>query len=123
MIILNILLFIISYITLDIIGSIFYVGALLIFFLVLGKIFKMNGDKWNALFKFGRGTGFYLIIFFPYIVMLVLIFKASEMWFDIINFQNTILASLSVVALITLIMIFKFPKIKNMVNNKLLNDS
>jgi len=83
----------------------------------------MNGDKWNALFKFGRGTGFYLIIFFPYIVMLVLIFKASEMWFDIINFQNTILASLSVVALITLIMIFKFPKIKNMVNNNLLNDS
>lgn len=122
-IILDILLFIISYIALNIVGSIFYVEALVVFFLVLGEVFKMNGDKWNALFKFGRGTGFYLMMLLPYLVMLVVIFKVSEMWFDIINFQNNVLASLSVVALITLVMLFKFPKLKNMVNNKLLDRS
>lgn len=105
------------------IGSLFYVGALLLFFVVLGKVLQMNGDKWNALFKFGRGTGFYLIMFFPYVVMLVVIFKVSEMWFDHINFQNNVLASLSVVALITITMLFKFPKLKNMVNHKLLAGS
>lgn len=115
----DIFLFIISYILLDIVGSVFYVGLLLIFFLIVGKVFKMNGDKWNALFKFGKGIGFYFMMLFPYLVMLVVIFGASEMWFDMINFKYNVLGSLSVVILLTLIMIFALPKLKNIVNDKM----
>lgn len=116
--ILDIFLFIISFILLDIVGSVFYIGVLLLSFLVLGKVFKMNGDKWKTLFKYGKGIGFYFMMFFPYLVMLVVMFGASQMWFDMINFKYNILGSLSVVTLLTLIILFKFPKIKDMVNNK-----
>lgn len=117
--ILNILLFIMSYILLDITGSVFYVGALLLFFSILGKMFNMNGDKWSALFKFGKGTGFYFMMLFPYFVMLVVMFGASEAWFDMIHFKYNVLSSLAVVTLITLVMLVKFPKLRSMVNNRL----
>ena len=120
MMILNIFLFIISFITLDIVGTVFYIGLLLLSFFVVGKFFKMNGDKWRTLFEFGKGTGFYFMIFFPYLVMLVVLFGASKMWFDMINFKYNILGSLSVITLLTLIILFKFSKMKKMVNNKIL---
>ncbi|GAB4075054.1 hypothetical protein GCM10028778_25570 [Barrientosiimonas marina] len=114
----SLLLFIVSFIMLDIIGSVFYIGVLLLSFFAVGKVFKMNGDKWKSLFKLGKGTGFYFMMFFPYLVMLVVLFWASQMWFDMINFKHNFLGSLSVVTLLTLILLFKFPKIKDMVNNK-----
>ncbi|MTW87953.1 hypothetical protein F3157_20280 [Virgibacillus dakarensis] len=116
---LDILLFIISYILLDIIGSVFYVGALLLSFKLLKMIFNMNADKWNALFKSGKGVGFYFMMLFPYLIMLVVMFSVSKVWFELINFEYSVLGSLSVVILLTLIVIFAFPKLRDIVNNKL----
>jgi len=45
---LNIFLFIISFITLDIVGTVFYIGVLLLSFFVVGKAFKMRK---NLLFE------------------------------------------------------------------------
>lgn len=113
-----IFMFIISYVFLDIIGSVFYVGVLLLSFGLLKKLFNMDENKWNVLFKFGKGTGFYFMLLFPYLVMLIVMFLVSKIWFDFINFEYSVLASLSVVILLTLIMIFAFPKLKSIVNNK-----
>ena len=115
----GILLFIFSYVLLDIIGSVFYIGVLLLSFWLLKKIFNMDEDKWNALFKFGKGKGFYFMMLFPYLVMLVVMFSVSKVWFEFINFEYSVLGSLSVVILLTLIIIFAFPKLRGIVNNKL----
>lgn len=82
-------------------------------------IFNMNADKWNALFKSGKGVGFYFMMLFPYLIMLVVMFSVSKVWFELINFEYSVLGSLSVVILLTLIVIFAFPKLRDIVNNKL----
>lgn len=115
----DILLFLISYVSLDIIGSVFYVGVLLLYFLLVKKLFNMDEDKWNALFKFEKGMGFYFMILFPYLAMLVAMFFVSKIWFELLNFEYTILGSLSVVIGLTLIMIFAFPKLRIIVKSKL----
>lgn len=56
---------------------------------------------------------------FPYLVMLVVMFLVSKVWFEFINFEYSVLGSLSVVTLLTLIMISEFPKLRGIVNNKL----
>src|SRR5690625_2754616 len=120
MMILSIFLFIISFITLDIVGTVFYIGLLLLSFFVVGKFFKMNGDKWRTLFEFVKGTGFYFRIFFPYLVLLVMLFGESNMWIDMIIFTYNSLFLLFVLPLLTFIILFKFRKMKKMVNNKIL---
>src|SRR5690625_3760911 len=115
----DILLFLVSYVMLDVIGSLFYVGVLLFSFLLMKKVFNMDENKWNALFKFGRGTGFYFMMLFPYLVMLVAMFFLSIIWFNFLNFKYSTLSSLSVVIGLTLIMTFAFPKLRFIVKNKL----
>lgn len=115
----DILLFLISYILLDIIGSALYVAVLLFFFATLGRVFNKDENKWNSFFQFGKGIGFYFIMIFPYLVMLVVMFLVSKGWFEFINFEYSVLGSLSVVTLLTLIMISEFPKLRGIVNNKL----
>ncbi|GGJ88633.1 hypothetical protein GCM10007063_08930 [Lentibacillus kapialis] len=115
----DILLLLISYVLLYIIGSAFYVGVLLMSFQVLGWIFNKNEDKWNSFFKFGKGIGFYFIMLFPYLVMLVVMFLASKVWFELIDFEYSVFGSLCVVILLTVVMIFAFPKLRDIVNNKL----
>lgn len=115
----EILLFIFSYVLLDIIGSVFYVGVLLLSFWLFKRIFIMDEDKWNDLFTFGKGLGFYFMMLFPYLIMLVVMFLVSNVWFELINFEYSVLGSLSVVILLTFIMIFAFPKLRGIVNKKL----
>lgn len=115
----NILLFIISYILLDIIGSVFYVAVLLLSFRLLKNIFNMDEEKWSALFKFGKGLGFYFLMLLPYLVMLIVMFLVSKIWFEFINLEYTVLGSMSVVILLTFIVIIAFPKLKSFVINQL----
>ena len=114
----KIFLFIISYILLDIIGSVFYVGALLFLFKVLQKIFHMDQDKWNTLFKFGGGKGFYFMMLSPYVLMLGFMFLISKAWFEWLAFKYSMLDALGVVVVLTFIMARGFPKLQDIVNNK-----
>src|SRR5699024_214174 len=115
---LKLLLFIISYILLSTIGSLSYVGLLFLFFWTLKKIFNMNEDKWTTLFKYRKGKGLYYVMVFPYLVMLVVMFPLSLTWFELINFEYRVLGSLSVIILLTLTLVFKFPKLKESLNEK-----
>jgi len=55
--------FVVSYIVLDVIGSLLYVGLLLLLFLNIKKNFKMN-EKISALLKYRRDC---ILQWFPYI--------------------------------------------------------
>ncbi|MBD7907879.1 hypothetical protein [Sporosarcina gallistercoris] len=78
----------------------------------------MDENKWNAFFKYGKGTGFYFMILFPYLVMLVVLFLISKSWFDFIDFEHSVLGSLSVVLFLSLFVVFAFPKLKRLVDDK-----
>lgn len=115
----GIVLFLISYVLLDIAGSVFYLAVLLFSFWLMKKLFNMNENKWNALFNFGKGLGFYFIIIFPYLFMLVVLFLVSKAWFEFIHIKYSVLGSLSVVLLLALLMIIAFPKLKNIVDHEI----
>src|SRR5690625_4557270 len=107
-----------SYILLSIIGSLSYVGILLLFLMTLKKIFNMNEDKWSALFKFDGGKGMFFMLVFPYLIMLIAMFPISMLWFEFINFDHKYLGSITIIILLTLTFIFKLPKLKKELKNK-----
>lgn len=78
----------------------------------------MNEDKWNILFKYRKGQGLYYVMGFPYLLMLVIMFLLSMLWFKLINFEYSVLGSIAVVVLLTLTLAFKLPKLKEILNNK-----
>lgn len=111
-------IFIISYILLSLLGSLSYIGILLLAFTIMKKAFNMNENKWNTLFRYRNGKGLYFLMVLPYLITLVIILPISIFWFELINFDYRILGSISIVILLTLTGIFKFSKLKGMVQNK-----
>jgi len=115
---LKIFLFVVSYIVLDVIGSLLYVGLLLLLFLTMKKIFNMNGEKWSALFKYRKGTGLYFIMVFPYLLMIAIMFPVTMFGFELINFDYRILGYIAVIMLPTLLLFLKLPTLKESKVNK-----
>lgn len=114
----EIFLFIVSYIVLDVIGSLLYVGLLLLLFLAMKRIFIMNEEKWSSLFKYGNGKGLYFIMVFPYLLMIAIMFPVTMFGFELINFDYRVLGYIAVIMLPTLILFFKLPKLKKSIVNK-----
>ena len=102
--------FVVSYIVLDVISSLLYVGLLLLLVRAMKKIFNMNEEKWSTLFKYRKGL--YSIMVFPYVLMLALMFPISMLGFELINFDYSILGYIAVIMLPTLILLLKLPKFK-----------
>ncbi|MFA1819363.1 hypothetical protein ACDX78_03995 [Virgibacillus oceani] len=115
---LNIIIIIISYILLSTAGSVAYVGILLSFFMVVKRIFNMDESKWNSFFKYKKGSGLYFAMVFPYLVTLIIMFPLSVFWFDLIHFEYRISGSIFIISLLALTGLFKFPKLKGMLQNK-----
>ncbi|WP_164214677.1 hypothetical protein [Virgibacillus sp. YIM 98842] len=110
--------FILSYILLDIIGSLSYVGILLMLFMLIKAVYHMDEAKWDAVFRFKQGKGLYLLMAIPYVIMLTIMFPLSIFWFDLINFEYRMLGSIAIIILLTITGIFKFPKLKRMLRDK-----
>ncbi len=114
----SLFIFIFFYILLNVIGSLSYVGILLMFFMLIKTVFHMNGTKWDSLFRFKKGRGLYALMTFPYVIMLTIMFPLSIFWFDLINFKYRMLGSIAIIILLTITGIFKFPKLKRMLRGK-----
>jgi len=115
---LNILLFVVSYIVLDVSSSLLYVGLLLLLFITLKKTFTMNEEKWSALFKYRKGKGLYCIMVFPYVLMIMIMFPVTMFGFELINFEYKILGYIAVIMLPTLILFLQLPKLKKSIVHK-----
>lgn len=112
----GILLFVVSYILLNIISSALYVGILLLMFRVMKKTFNMNEDKWTALFKYKEGQGLRFMMIFPFLITIAVMFPISIYSFNLINFEYTVLGYLAVIMLPATILIFNLPKLKSIEN-------
>ncbi|MEK5522893.1 hypothetical protein [Heyndrickxia sp. FSL W8-0423] len=87
----KIFLLIVSYIVLDVISSLIYVGLLLLLFITMKKVFNMNEEKWSAFFKYRNGKGLYSIMVFPYLLMISIMYPVTMFGFDLINFDYRVL--------------------------------
>jgi len=87
-------------------------------FKLMKKAFNMNETKWNALFRYRKGKGLYYVMVLPYLVTLFIVYPISIFWFEWINFDYRVLGSVSIIILLSLTGIFKFSKVKDMVQNK-----
>lgn len=114
----KIFLFVVTYIVLDVISSLLYVGLLLLLFITMKKMFKMNEEKWSALFKYRKGKGLYFIMVFPYLLMIAIMFPVTMFGFELINFDYRVLGYIAVILLPTLILFLKLPKLKESIVNK-----
>lgn len=119
----NILLFVLSYIGLNIVGSLLYVGLLLSFFIIASKVFQMDETKWSTLFNVRKGTGLLYIMLLPYILMLVILFPISVVWFKTVQFEYAFSGAFTVIVLLTATLLFKLPKIKRFLIHKYLESS
>lgn len=111
-------LFVVSYIVLDVISSLLYVGLLLLLFITMKKVFNMNEQKWSTLFKYRKGKGLYSIMVFQYLLMIAIMFPVTMFGFELINFDYRVLGYIAVIMLPTLILFLKLPKLKESIVNK-----
>lgn len=114
----KIISFIVSYIVLDVISSLLYVGLLLLLFKTMKQIFNMNEEKWSALFKYKKSKGLYSIMVFPHLLMVAIMFPVAMSAFGLINFDYKILGYIAVIMLPTLILFLNLPKLKESIVNK-----
>jgi len=115
---LKILLFVVSYLVLDVLSSLLYVGLLLLLFGTMKKIFNMNEEKWGKFFKYRKGKGLYSIMVAPYLLMLAIMFPITMFAFEWINFDYKVLGYIAVMMLPTLILFIKLPKLKKGIVHK-----
>lgn len=114
----GIFLSVFSYIVLNVISSLIYVGLLLLLFITMKNIFNMNEEKWSTLFKYRNGKGLYFIMVFPYLLMIAIMFPVSMFGLELINFEYRVLGYVAVIMLPTLILFLKLPKLKESIVNK-----
>ncbi|PID20105.1 hypothetical protein CSV61_16425 [Sporosarcina sp. P3] len=110
--------FVVSYIVLNVISSLLYVGLLLLLFITMKKIFNMNEEKWSILFKYGKGKGLYSLMMIPYLLMIIVMFPVTMLGFELINFDYRVLGYIAVILLPTLLMFLTLPKLKKDIVNK-----
>lgn len=116
----DLLVFVLTYILITIIFYIFFVGIILLFILIIKITFKMNETKWTSFFSYRKGIGYYIVLAFPYLLTVLIMFPLSKFWFELINFEYKALGSLTIVVLLTLFGMFKFSKLKNMIREKVI---
>ncbi|VDG99741.1 Uncharacterised protein [Lysinibacillus sphaericus] len=112
----GILLFVVSYILLNMIFSALYVGFLLLMFRVTKKTLNMNEEKWTGLFKYKEGQGLRFMMIFPFLITIAVMFPISIYSFNLINFEYTVLGYLAVIMLPATILIFNLPKLRSIEN-------
>ncbi|RYG71289.1 hypothetical protein EU245_14575 [Lentibacillus lipolyticus] len=114
----KIFLLVVSYVVLDVISSLLYVGLLLLLFGTMKKIFNMNEEKWSALFKYKKGKGLYFIMVLPHLLTIAIMFPVTMVGFELINFDYKVWGYIAVILLPTLLLFLNLPKLKRSIVNK-----
>ena len=112
----NLLIFIVSFIGLEILGVLIYLVILLSIAGIIGGFLYRDEDKWERVFQFGKGTGLYVFMMFPYFLAMIALFFISGRWFTFINFPNVHMSSMIVVAVCCFISVYPLLRIKHILN-------
>lgn len=120
--ILNIIIFLISYSILSLVFTLILLAIIMGIFFIMKVVFNMNEQRWDNLFRYKNNIVFILVMVVCLIISLSITFMISNLFFEFIEFKYKEISSILIILLISLPIIFKFFKLRDYIKSKLTKD-
>lgn len=120
--ILNLIIFLVSYSILSIVFTLILLAIIMGIFLIMKVVFNMNEQRWNNLFKYKNNIVLMLIMVVCLMISLTITFVISNLFFEFIKFKYKEISSILIILFIALPIIFKFFKLRDYIKSKLTKD-
>lgn len=120
--ILNIIIFLISYSILNLVFTLILLAIIMGIFLIMKVVFNMNEQRWDNLFRYKNNIVLMLVMVVCLIISLSITFMISNLFFEFIEFKYKEISSILIILLISLPIIFKFFKLRDYIKSKLTKD-
>lgn len=120
--ILNLIIFLISYSILSIVFTLILLAIIMGVFLIMKVVFNMNEQRWDNLFRYKNNIVLMLVMLVCLIISLTITFVISNLFFEFIKFKYKEISSILIILFISLPIIFKFFKLRDYIKSKLTKD-
>ncbi len=120
--ILDLIIFFISYSMFSIVFSLISLGIIMGIFFIIKIVFNMNERRWDNLFRYKNNIVFILVMVVCLMISLTITFIISNLFFEFIEFKYKEISSILIILLIFLPIIFKFFKLRDYIKSKLTKD-
>lgn len=120
--ILDLIIFFISYSMFSIVFSLISLGIIMGIFFIIKIVFNMNEQRWDNLFRYKNNIVLILVIVVCLMISLTITFIISNLFFEFIEFKYKEISSILIILLISLPIIFKFFKLRDYIKSKLTKD-
>lgn len=120
--ILNIIIFLISYSILNLVFTLILLAIIMGIFFIMKVVFNMNEQRWDNLFIYKNNIVLMLVMVVCLIISLSITFMISNLFFEFIEFKYKEISSILIILLISLPIIFKFFKLRDYIKSKLTKD-
>lgn len=121
--ILDLIIFFISYSMFSIVFSLISLGIIMGIFFIIKIVFNMNERRWDNLFRYKNNIVLILVMVVCLMISLTITFIISNLFFEFIEFKYKEISSILIILLISLPIIFKFFKLRDYIKAKLTKDS
>lgn len=120
--ILNLIIFLISYSILSLVFTLILLSIIMEIFLIMKVVFNMNKQRGDNLFRYKNNIVLMLVMVVCLIISLSITFMISNLFFEFIEFKYKEISSILIILLISLPIIFKFFKLIDYIKSKLTKD-
>ncbi|KKY02604.1 hypothetical protein VN21_02270 [Paraclostridium benzoelyticum] len=120
--ILNLIIFLISYSILSLVFTLILLSIIMEIFLIMKVVFNVNEQRWDNLFRYKNNIVLMLVMVVCLIISLSITFMISNLFFEFIEFKYKEISSILIILLISLPIIFKFFKLIDYIKSKLTKD-
>lgn len=120
--ILDLIIFFISYSMFSIVFSLISLGIIMGIFFIIKIVFNMNERRWDNLFRYKNNIVLILVMVVCLMISLTITFIISNLFFEFIEFKYKEISSILIILLISLPVIFKFFKLRDYIKAKLTKD-
>ncbi|MGL5652213.1 MAG: hypothetical protein ACRDDE_10670 [Paraclostridium sp.] len=120
--ILNLIIFLISYSILSLVFTLILLAIIMGIFLIMKVVFNMNEQRWDNLFRYKNNIVLMLVMVVCLMVSLTITFIISNLFFEFIEFKYKEISSILIILFISLPIIFKFFKLRDYIKSKLTKD-
>lgn len=120
--ILNLIIFLISYSILSLVFTLIVLSIIMVIFLIMKVVFNMNEQRWDNLFRYKKNIVLMLIMLVCLTISLTITFVISNLFFEFIEFKYKEISSIIIILFIALPIIFKFFKLRDYIKSKLTKD-
>lgn len=120
--ILDLIIFFISYSMFSIVFSLISLGIIMGIFFIIKIVFNMNERRWANLFRYKNNIVLMLVMVVCLMISLTITFIISNLFFEFIEFKYKDISSILIILFISLPIIFKFFKLRDYIKAKLTKD-